>query len=346
MRSSSTPVVTVLCAGDGDGDGTEAGVPHRPPGMAVVEDQADVRYVCAGELRDALHGADVFFCWDFLSSALRAAWSGADSLRWVHIASAGVDRLLFPELVESPVVVTNSRGIFDRPIAEWVLAVVLAYAKDLPTTWQLQERREWRHRDTERIEGMSALVVGTGGIGRATARLLRAVGMSVRGVGRTPRPDDPDFGEVFASAGIREVVGSADFLVVAAPLTDQTQGLIDAEVLSAMRPTARVINVGRGPIVDEAALVAALRAGSIAGAALDVFAEEPLPVDSPLWSAPGLVVSPHMAGDTVGWLDDLAALFVTNYQRWRQGTPLRNVVDKRLGYVPGRRGTAKGEGAT
>ncbi|MEQ7124457.1 D-2-hydroxyacid dehydrogenase [Actinopolymorpha sp. B11F2] len=323
MSRSAAPVVTVLCD------------THRPPGMAVVEDRADVRYVRADELRDALRGADVFFCWDFLSPALRTAWPGADSLRWVHIASAGVDRLLFPELVESPVVVTNSRGTFDRPIAEWVLAVVLAWAKDLPTIWRLQERREWRHRDAERIEGRSVLVVGTGGIGRAIARLLRVAGMVVSGAGRTPRSKDPDFGEVFASGDLREIVGGVDLLVVAAPLTPQTQGLVDADVLARMRPTARLINVGRGPIVDEKALVTALRAGTIAGAALDVFSVEPLPADSPLWSAPGTLVSPHMAGDTVGWLDDLAALFVTNFERWMDGEPLQNVVDKRLGYVPG-----------
>jgi phosphoglycerate dehydrogenase-like enzyme len=321
-------VVTVLCD------------THRPPGMAAVEERAEVRYVRADELREALRGAEVFFCWDFLSPALRAAWSGADSLQWVHIASAGVDRLLFPELVESPVVVTNSRGIFDRPIAEWVLAVILAWAKDLPTTWRLQERREWRHRDTERIEGRAVLVVGTGGIGRAIARLLRAAGMEVRGAGRTPRSDDPDFGDVVASEDIRDIVGEVDHLVIAAPLTRQTQGLVDADVLARMRPTGRLINVGRGPTVDEDALVAALRAGTIAGAALDVFTEEPLPADSPLWSTPGTLVSPHMSGDTVGWLDDLAELFVANFDRWTKGEPLRNVVDKRLGYVHSEEGTA------
>jgi phosphoglycerate dehydrogenase-like enzyme len=317
----SRPTVAVLCA------------EHRPPDMDEIEASAEVRYATASNLADALHGADVLFVWDFLSTAVPAAWPAADRLRWIHIASAGVDRVLFPDLVRSPVILTNSRGIFDRPIAEYVLGLVLAFAKDLPGTLDMQRRRTWRHRETERIDGRRALVVGTGPIGRAIGRLLRAAGMTVDAVGRTARSADPDLGRVYASEDLPDLLPVADYVVIAAPLTDRTRNLFDAAAFRRMKPTARLVNIGRGPIVVEDDLVAALRNGDIGGAALDVFSEEPLPPRHPLWTAPHIVISPHMSGDFVGWLDALAELFRENFRRWRAGVELLNVVDKDLGYV-------------
>jgi phosphoglycerate dehydrogenase-like enzyme len=177
--------------------------------------------------------------------------------------------------------------------------------------------------------------VGTGAIGRETARLLRAVGMEVRGAGRTPRSGDPDFGEVAASAELAAHAGWCDYLVNAAPLTEQTRALIDATVFAAMKPSAHLVNIGRGPTVVESDLVAALTGGEIDGASLDVFETEPLPDDSPLWAAPGMVVSAHMSGDVVGWRDALARQFVANAERWLAGEQLENVVDTTLGYVSG-----------
>lgn len=318
-------VIAVLCS---DSETT-------PPLMAEVEQLADVRYTDAEGLAATLVEATALFVWDFFSTALRDAWPSAGRLEWIHVASAGVDTLLFPELVASPVVVTNARGIFDRPIAEYVLAAVLAVAKDLPATLGLQGRREWRHRETRHITGATALVVGTGGIGREIARLLGAVGMTVRGVGRTGRADDPDFGEVIPSSELADHAGWADHLVIAAPLTDATRGLVGMDVLAAMKPGSNLINVGRGPIVDEGALIEALRSGPVSTATLDVFSVEPLPADSPLWSEPGVVVSPHLAGDAVGWTEALSRQFVDNARRWISGEPLLNVVDKARGYVPG-----------
>lgn len=306
---------------------------QRPPGMGPVEDRALVRYATADGLADALSTADALFVWDFLSDAPRWAWPAEGHPRWVHVASAGVDRLLFPALVDSDVVLTNSRGIFDGAIAEYVLGVVLAFAKDLPDTLRAQRDRRWLHRETERIAGRNALVVGTGPIGRSIARLLRAAGMAVTGVGRTARRDDPDFGVVHSSDDLVHRLGGADFVVLAAPLTEQTRGLIDDKALASMRPTARLINVGRGALLVTDDLVAALRSGAIAGAALDVFDTEPLPVGSPLWSMPNVLVSPHMSGDFFGWHDALAELFVENFRRWADGEPLLNVVHKHLGYV-------------
>ncbi|HET7304969.1 MAG TPA: D-2-hydroxyacid dehydrogenase [Segeticoccus sp.] len=304
------------------------------PDLSRLEGRLDVRFTDAAGLGGALRGADALLLWDFFSSALRDAWPSADALRWVHVAAAGVDTLLFDGLVDSDVLVTNARGVFDRPIAEFVLASVLAQAKLLHESHDLQQQRVWKHRETYAVRGQRALVVGTGAIGREAGRLLTAVGMEVRGAGRRARAEDPDFGEVVESARLAEHVGWADHLVIAAPLTDQTRGLVGAEVLHAMRPGAHLVNIGRGPIVDEDALLEALRSGHLGAASLDVFCTEPLPADHPLWSAPGVVVSAHMSGDVVGWQDELARQFVDNAERWLDGRPLVNVVDKRLGFVP------------
>lgn len=306
----------------------------RPPGMAEVERLARVRYVSPPELPDAIGSADALFMWAFQSTALTEAWPHARRLRWVHTASAGVDRVLIPEVAGSDVVVTNSRGVFDDAIAEYVLGLVLLFAKGMHDTLARQRTRTWEHRDTEMAAGHSALVVGVGPIGRAIGRLLAAAGMQVSAVGRTARTGDPDFGDVLASDDLGEALPTADYVVVVAPLTEQTRGMFDGAAFARMRPTARFINVGRGPLVVQSALVEALREGRIAGAGLDVFEEEPLPDDSPLWSMPNVVVSPHMAADFVGWLDTLARVFVDNFHRWHGREQLRNVVDKRLGYVP------------
>ncbi|WP_203595972.1 D-2-hydroxyacid dehydrogenase [Actinomadura bangladeshensis] len=305
----------------------------HPRGMEAAEGLARVRYVTEKDLAEALPGADAVFMWDFLSDALAGAWPASGGPGWVHIASAGVDRLLFPALVEGHTIVTNSRGIFDEPIAEYVLGLVLAFAKDLRTTFRLQDERRWRHRETERITGARALVVGTGPIGRAIGRRLTAAGLAVTGAGRTVREADPDLGTVLPMERLDEALAEADYVVLAAPLTPQTRGMIDAAALDRMRPSARLINVGRGGLVAEPDLVKALRDGRIAGAALDVFEDEPLPPSSPLWEMPGVVVSPHMSGDVVGWRDELVRLFTDNLGRYASGRPLRNVVDKRLGYV-------------
>ncbi len=307
---------------------------RRPPDMQRIETLAEVRYTDATGLSDALRGADALFVWDFLSNAVSGAWPHADRLRWIHIASAGVDRLLFPELAHSSVVVTNSRGIFDRPIAEYVLGLILGIAKDLATTLALQREGTWRHRETLRIDTQHVLVVGTGSIGRATGRLLMAAGLTVTAVGRTARQHDPDFATVHSAEDLAALLPTADYVVVAAPLTEMTRGMFDAQAFARMQRSAWLINVGRGAIVDEDDLLSALRAGEIGGAALDVFDEEPLPADHPLWTLPNVIVSPHMSGDFVGWLDALVALFGENFDRWLAHEPLLNEVDKRAGFVP------------
>lgn len=304
------------------------------PDMRAIEAEAVVRYTDAAGLPEALSGADALFVYDFLSTAVRGAWPAADKLRWLHIASAGVDPVLFPGLRESDVVLTNSRGVFDGAIAEYVLGVILTFAKDFTRSWELQRRKQWQHRESERISGRRVLVVGTGPIGRSIARMVRVAGMEVAGVGRRQREADPDFGDVYASADLARHLPEADYVVAVAPLTEQTKGMFDAEAFAAMKPGSRFVNVGRGELVVTSDLVDALRAERIGGAALDVFDTEPLPSESPLWTMENVLVSPHMSGDFIGWRNTLVEVFADNFRRWRTGEPLRNVVDKQLGYVP------------
>ncbi|WP_156726601.1 D-2-hydroxyacid dehydrogenase [Streptomyces apocyni] len=307
-----------------------------PPRLGRLTGRARVLHANDDTLAEQLPDADVLLVWDFSSQAVRHAWPGTGPRpRWVHTASAGADHLLCPELVESDTVVTNARGIFDRPIAEYVAGLVLAFAKDLPGSWALQRERRWRHRETERVAGTRACVVGSGPIGQAIAATLTALGVRVAVVGRTARDGAHGQARVHGQDELDELLAGADWVVSVAPLTEQTRQMFDARRFDLMRPSARFINVGRGQLVVEADLLAALERRSIAGAALDVFEQEPLPSDSPLWEAPGLLLSPHMSGDIVGWRDALGEQFVEFFELWAAGKPLPNVIDKSLGYVPG-----------
>lgn len=307
----------------------------RPPGLERIEAEADV--VLAHDeasLREALPGSQVLLVTDFRTAALEAAWDAADSLAWIHAASAGVDQLMFDALVESDIPVTNAQGIFDRNIAEYVLGVILALAKDTKQNVLYQQERRWVHRDTETIEHKQALVVGAGSIGRRIGTLCRAVGMDVVGVARREKPGDETFSAIHAQSDLDTLLPAADYVVIAAPLTDDTHGLFDAGRFKAMAPHARLINIGRGPIVITDDLVAALDAGEIAGAALDVFETEPLPADHALWGYDNVLISAHMAGDFVGWREALIDQFVANLARWQRGETLFNPVSKRFGYAP------------
>ncbi|MBC3190198.1 D-2-hydroxyacid dehydrogenase [Pseudonocardia sp. C8] len=312
------PVITVLHGAD------------TPPGLESRIGDARLRLVStADELAAALPGSDVLLTWDFTSDAVKQAWSAdrAGDLRWVHTASAGVDRVAFPELLATPVTLTNSRGVFDRPMAEFVLGAVLAFAKDTAGSLRLQQQRRWQHRETETVAGKVATVVGGGPIGHAIAQLLGAAGLTVRLVGRRASDDVHGFDE------LPDLLPDTDHLVLAAPLTDATRGMLHAGTIALLPERARVINVGRGPLVVQDDLTEALRTGRIAGAALDVFEVEPLPEDSPLWAMENVLLSPHMSGDVVGWRDMLVDLFADNLERYRAGRELRNVVDKERGYV-------------
>jgi phosphoglycerate dehydrogenase-like enzyme len=306
-----------------------------PPGLAAIGDAVDLVFAEEPEdLRDALAGSDVLFAWRPGRGLLEDAWDAAGDLRWIQSASAGVDGLLFPALIESHVVLTNARGVFDDAIAEWVVGVFALFAKDLLGIVDRQRRGEWLHRETERLADRRVLVAGVGPIGRAVARACGALGMRVRGVGRTARRGDDAFETILGVDELAQAVRWADYVVDALPATTETHHVFGADAFAAMSDRARFVNVGRGSTVDEEALVRALQEGTIAGAALDVFEEEPLPATSPLWAMPNVIVSPHMSGDYAGWHETVVELFLENLERYLIGRPLMGVVDKRRGYVP------------
>jgi phosphoglycerate dehydrogenase-like enzyme len=316
---SGLPIGLVLGAAEGD----------PPPGIEEAAEIIDLRFAAdAEDLAAALPDADALFSWLPPRGALEGAWRRATRLRWIQTASAGVDSLLFPALVDSDVVVTNARGVFDDAIAEWVVGAMLAFVTGLHRSVVDQPTHVWHgDRRTERLAGTRLAVVGPGSIGRAVGTRALQLGMSVTMVGRTPRTDET-FGDVLGHDRLHDSLRDADHVLNALPLTAETRGLFDATAFDVMPATARLYNVGRGDTVDEPALVEALRTGGIAGAALDVFHEEPLPPDHPFWAMPNVIVSPHVCGDFEDWEMDVVRIFVANARRWVAGEPLANIVDK------------------
>lgn len=312
-----------------------ATVTDAPPGMDALADTVDLAF---GDdlpvLLEELDGADVLFAWRPRREMLSQAWANAGDLRWIQSASAGVDGLLFPELAESHVVLTNARGVYEQAIAEYVLGLMLLFSKGFAGLLEHQHRREWRHFETERLERKRVLVAGVGPIGRAIAQGCAAMHMPVRGVARTSRAGDDAMSQIIGVERLADAVGWADYVVNALPATEETHHVFDRPVFEAMNPWTRFVNVGRGSTVDERALIDALDSGLIGGAALDVFEEEPLPQESPLWATSNVIVSPHVAGDAAGWREAVVELFVRNLERYLTGRPLLNVVDKARGYVP------------
>jgi phosphoglycerate dehydrogenase-like enzyme len=318
---------TILVAGASEDD--------PPPGIEATSGR--VRLLLAGEaseVRERIADADAVFAWRPEAELLESAWDRAERVRWVQSASAGVDTLLFPALVEGDVVVTNARGVFDEAMAEYTIGAMLAFAKDLIGTIDRQREATWEYRYSEPLAGTRLLVVGAGSIGSAVGRLGAALGMRVEGIARRAREPDGVFERIGGPADLLGRLGEADWVVDVLPHAPPTDRVFDARAFAAMRPTARFVNIGRGGTVDEEALVEALDRGAIAGAALDVFSVEPLPEGSPLWGMPNVIVSPHMSGDLLGWERAVVDVFRANLDRWLAGEPLHNIVDKRLGYAP------------
>lgn len=304
-----------------------------PPGLSEQLPGCDLRFTATpGSLLEEAADAEVLLIWQPSPGWLRASWGALPRLRWIATATAGVDWLLSPGLAASDVAVTNSAGVFDDAMAEYALALVLSACVDLPTTIRLQGRHEWRHRETARLAGRRVLVLGAGGIGRATARLLSRAGADTCCVARQSRAD-AEFGRIAAMTELPDLLPAARFVIAALPLTNRTRGLIGHQEFALMSRDCWLVNLGRGALVDEPALISALREGMIAGAALDVFAEEPLPVASPLWDLPNVIVSPHMSGDAAGWDQALVKLFTGQFERYQAGKTLMNVVDKDLGFA-------------
>ncbi len=308
--------------------------PADIPNIDTLPDDVEIRFAAGGDaFADALHGADVLFGWDFRGDLLQSNWQHADSLRWIQWSGAGVDTVIFDDLVQSDVILTNARGVFDRAMAEYAVGLMLAHFKKFPKVFADQRSRHWEHGFTNRLTGRRALIVGVGSIGREMARLFRAVGLEVAGVGRRARSGDPDFGTIHAVADLDSVLGTADIVMLIVPYTPETENMFGAEQFAAMQETALFMNFGRGALVDEDALIAALATETIAGAAIDVARQEPLPADHPLWRARNIIITPHVSGDYIESLEDIAALFYDNLGRYMRGEPLRNLVDKHTGFA-------------
>lgn len=279
--------------------------------------------------------ATVIFNWSLNGGLLREVFRMCPRVQWVHTRSAGLDNILFPELVASPVPLTNGTGVFSPSLGEFALAGILFFAKDLRRMIRNQEAGVWEQFDITEITGQTVGIVGYGDIGRAVASRVRAMGMRVIAVKRKGPPlynVDPMVSQIYRPDQLPEFLTQCDYVVVAAPLTPETQSMIGREAFAAMKPGAIIINVGRGPVIDEAAMVEALQSGRIAGAVLDVFDQEPLPAGHPLYSLKNVLLSPHCADHTPDWLERAMQFFIDQYHRFLKGEPLKNVADKQAGY--------------
>ena len=283
----------------------------------------------------AVADADILFNWSASPALFREIFLMCPQLRWVHSRSAGLDKSLFPELAEGSVVLTNGSGVFSASLGEFALAAILYFAKDFRRMIRNQMAGVWEAFDVLPVTGSTVGIVGYGDIGRAMAARARALGMKVLALKRHVSPEgqgDALVDEVFGPGRRTEMLARCDYVVVAAPLTAETKGMSGEPEFAAMKPTAVVINVGRGPVIDEGALVKALAEGRIKGAALDVFNQEPLPGGHPFYKMENVLLSPHCADHTPEWHNDAMRFFIAQYERFRKGEPLLNVVDKRLGY--------------
>ena len=309
------------------------------PQLALLEQLPPETGIAVGDSTRAFErtapSADVIFNWSLSGDLLHEVFGMCPRVRWVHSRAAGLDGMLFPALVESPVPLTNGTGVFSLPLGEFALAAILYFAKDLRRMIRNQAAGVWEPFDITEISGQTVGIVGYGDIGRAVASRVRAMGMEVLAVKRHGPPSDnadPLASRIFSPQDRLEMIGRCDYLVVAAPLTAETRGMIGAAEFASMKPEAVVINLGRGPVVDEAALISALSGSRIKGAALDVFDAEPLPAGHPFYRLENLLLSPHCADHTPDWLERAMQFFIDQFERFRQGEPLLNVVDKRLGY--------------
>lgn len=284
----------------------------------------------------------------FLSSeAFDRLLARAPHLCWVHSATSGVERALTPAALQRDVVVTNARGVFTRPIAEHVLLMILAISRRLPQLLELQRERTWQPLEGRELRDLTIGIVGYGSLGRAVASLATAFGSRVVAMRRHPEAppqasvsgdhDDPfavapKVARLYGPDGLHAMLGESDVVVLAAPLTPETDGLVDDAAIDAMRRDAWLINVARGRLIDDRALVRALAEDRIGGVALDTFRDEPLPQASPLWELPNVIVTPHTSWSSGRVLDRSIDLFCDNLRRFRAGEPLRNVVDRSAGY--------------
>jgi len=309
------------------------------PQLAMLADLPEKTGIAVGNSPEAFEraapDASVIFNWSGSRALLREVLAMAPKVRWVHSRSAGLDSLLFPELVESPVPLTNGTGVFSLSLGEFALGAILYFAKDFRRMIRNQVAGRWEQFDITEISGQTVGIVGYGDIGRAVATRVRAMGMRVLAVKRHGPPlyhVDPLVDQIYSPEQRIEMISRCDYIVASAPLTPETRGMIGEAEFAAMKPSAVVVNIGRGPVIDEDAMLKALTGGRIKGAGLDVFTHEPLPDGHPFYQLENVLLSPHCADHTADWLQQAMRFFLENFERFRKGEPLRNVVDKKLGY--------------
>jgi phosphoglycerate dehydrogenase-like enzyme len=306
---------------------------HNDPQLEMLHNIPHVTGSTLEAFEKAAPEAEVILNWSGPRPLLRSVFLACPRLRWVHSRSAGLDKTLFSELVESPIPLTNGTGVFSQSLGEFVLAAVLYFAKDFPRMLRNQRAERWEPFDVDEIAFQTAGIVGYGDIGRAAARRLHAMGMKVLAFKRhAPSSPDPFVTQFYKPEEMATMLGECDYVVVAAPLTPETHHMISDAQFAAMKPSVIVINVGRGPVIDQAALVRALTSKRIRGAGLDVFEQEPIPAGDPIWQLDNVLISPHCADNTKDWLNDAMRFFITQYTRFEKGEPLENIVQKHLGY--------------
>jgi len=285
---------------------------------------------------DAAGDCTAILQWNGTRDMLRAALAAGNNVRWIHSRSAGLDNMLFPELIENPVILTNGRGVFSASLGEFVLAAILYFAKDFRRMIRNQSEGRWEPFDVEEISGQIVGIVGYGDIGRAVATRVRAMGMRVLALRRTipanPDDRDPVIERYLPAKHLKEMLAHCDYVVATAPLTEETRHMISDAEFAVMKTTAVIINVGRGPVIDEKAMIQALTSHRIKGAGLDVFENEPLPPGHPLFSLENVLLSPHCADHTADWHQQAMRVFLEQYARFEKGETLQNIVNKRLGY--------------
>jgi phosphoglycerate dehydrogenase-like enzyme len=270
---------------------------------------------------------------------LKEVFGKLRNVKWIHNLMAGLDPFMFGELLEAKgVTITNSKGVYSQALAEYVMFAAKYFALKTPKLLEYKANKVWEQFPVQKLSGKTMGLLGVGDIGRSVASLAKAYGMTVLGCRRTPTPSnanaDPLLDETFPTSDLAAMARESDFLVVSTPLTEATKHIVDAKLMSVMKPDAVVINVGRGPCIDEKALVEALKKGTIKGAALDVFEVEPLPQDSELWTMKDekVLISYHNANKVENWLQDSFELFFENMRRFLDQKDLRNVVDLNRGY--------------
>jgi phosphoglycerate dehydrogenase-like enzyme len=272
---------------------------------------------------------DILVPWGWMD--IEPYFTQAHKLRWVQTLSAGVEKMIFPELVDSSVVLSSARGIHGIPVSEHVLAMMLAWTRGLHLSVRNQEKKYWHRVRTDELYEKTVGIIGLGSIGRDIAKKCKALNMRVVAIKQT-MSEELFIDLLMAPGELDRLLEISDYVVLALPLTASTQRIINAERLQKMKKTSFIINISRGQVIDETALVEALREGRICGAGLDVFEEEPLPPDHPLWEFENVIITPHNAALSPYYLDRAVALIADNVARFLKGREMLNVIDKEKGY--------------